>query len=39
MSLNKNGLNVTVDFGDGTCDDLATLTYPDGTMEEISLKN
>jgi len=39
MSLNKNGLGVTVDFGDGTCDDLATLTYPDGTMEEISLKN
>lgn len=39
MSLNKNGLGVTIDFGDGTCDDLATLTYPDGTMEEISLKD
>ena len=39
MSLNKNGLGVTVDFGDGTCDDVATLTYPDGTEEEISLKD
>lgn len=39
MSLNKNGLGVTIDFGDGTCDDVATLTYPDGTMEEISLKD
>ncbi len=39
MSLNKNGLSVTVDFGDGTCDDVATLEYPDGTEEEISLKD
>lgn len=39
MSLNKNGLGVTVDFGDGTCDDIANLTYPDGTIEEISLKD
>ena len=39
MQLNKNGLKVDVDFGDGTCDDVATLTYPDGTDEEISLKD
>lgn len=39
MSLNKNGLGVTVDFGDGTCDDVASLTYPNGTVEEISLKD
>ena len=39
MSLNKNGLGVTVDFGDGTCDDVASVTYPDGTIEEISLKD
>lgn len=39
MQLNKNGLKVDVDFGDGTCDDKATLTYPDGTNEEISLKD
>jgi len=37
MELNKNGLEVDVDFGDGICDALATLIYPNGTMEEISL--
>ena len=36
MQLSKNGLKVDVNFGDGTCDDKATLTYPDGTVEEIS---
>lgn len=39
MQLNKNGLKVDVDLGDGTCDDIATVTYPDGTTEEISLKD
>jgi len=39
MQLNKNGLKVDIDFGDGTCDDVATLTYPDGATEEISLKD
>lgn len=39
MSLNKNGLAVTIDFGDGSCDEVATLTYPDGTMEEIALND
>jgi len=39
MQLSKNGLKVDVDFGDGTCDDVAMLTYPDGTEEEISLKD
>ncbi len=38
LSISKNGLVVTVDFGDGTCDSLATVKYPDGTEEEISLK-
>ncbi|MGB7394922.1 MAG: hypothetical protein WA913_11055 [Pricia sp.] len=38
MLLNKNGLEVSVDFGDGTCDDMAELTYPDGTEKTISLK-
>ncbi|MCL6265952.1 hypothetical protein [Flagellimonas myxillae] len=37
MNVAKNGLVITVDFGDGECDDAATLTYPDGTEEEISL--
>ncbi len=39
MALAKNGLEVVVDFGDGTCDDVADMTYPDGTVEEISLKD
>ena len=39
MSLNKNGLAVSIDFGDGTCDDIAEMTYPDGTVEEISLSD
>ncbi len=38
MLLNKNGLEVSVDFGDGGCDDIAELAYPDGTKENISLK-
>ncbi|WP_420322555.1 hypothetical protein [Flagellimonas sp.] len=37
MEVSKNGLKVTVDFGDGQCDAVATVTYPDGTMEEIEL--
>lgn len=37
MTVSKNGLEVTVDFGDGECDDAGTLTYPDGTIEEIEL--
>lgn len=37
MNISKNGLAIVVDFGDGECDDAATLTYPDGTVEEITL--
>ncbi|MFS4455433.1 hypothetical protein [Maribacter sp. 2304DJ31-5] len=39
MTVDKNGLNVIVDFGDGTCDTVGTLTYPNGVEEEISLKD
>lgn len=39
MQIGKNGLEVVIDFGDGTCDDVATMTYPDGTVEELSLKD
>jgi hypothetical protein len=39
MVVDKNGLAVTVNFGDGTCDDLATLIYPNGVEEEVSLKD
>ena len=37
MDLNKNGLEIEVDFGDGTCDDMAQLTYPNGARENITL--
>lgn len=39
MTVEKNGLIVTVNFGDGSCDDFATLIYPNGAEEEISLKD
>lgn len=39
MNISKNGLSVNVDFGDGTCDDLAMLTYPNGVEEEITLRD
>lgn len=39
MTVEKNGLVMGVDLGDGECDDVATLEYPDGTKEEISLKD
>ncbi|OWW25688.1 hypothetical protein B4Q04_08775 [Zobellia sp. OII3] len=39
MELTKNGLTVDVDFGNGECDDIGELTYPDGTKETISLKD
>lgn len=39
MTLSKNGLTVNVDFGDGTCDDLAMVTYPNGVEEEITLRD
>ncbi len=39
MMVSKNGLEVSVDFGDGSCDAEATLTYPDGTVQDISLED
>lgn len=37
MIVSKNGLVVTVDFGDGECDDKATVIYPNEVTEEITL--
>jgi hypothetical protein len=37
MIVAKNGLDIIVDFGDGECDALATLIYPNGATEEIAL--
>ncbi|SKB64683.1 hypothetical protein [Maribacter arcticus] len=39
MTVAKNGLSIIVDFGDGTCDDIATVIYPNGKVEEISLRD
>lgn len=39
LSISKNGLEVIVDFGDGTCDAIATIEYPDGTTEDIALND
>lgn len=39
MTVEKNGLVIGVNLGDGECDDVATLEYPDGTKEDISLKD
>jgi hypothetical protein len=39
MTIDKNGLTIGVNFGDGTCDDIALVTYPNGVEEEITLKN
>lgn len=37
MTLSKNGLEVIADYGDGTCDDVITITYPDGTTNNVNL--
>ncbi|MCK0159565.1 hypothetical protein [Allomuricauda sp. F6463D] len=37
MTVSKNGLTVTVDLGNGACDNTATLIYPNGATEEIML--
>ncbi|MBM1107114.1 hypothetical protein JQC67_13255 [Aurantibacter crassamenti] len=37
MSVSKSGLIVDVDFGDGECDDIAKVIYPNGDEKEISL--
>jgi hypothetical protein len=37
LGISKNGLQVSVNYGDGTCDDVATLVYPDGTTEDFTL--
>ncbi|MCJ7468532.1 MAG: hypothetical protein MUO53_17775, partial [Maribacter sp.] len=39
MTVDKNGLYVTIDFGDGNCDDMATLRYPNDVTEEITLRD
>lgn len=37
MNISVNDLVVDIDFGDGTCDDQAVLTYPNGATQNITL--
>jgi hypothetical protein len=37
MSLDKNGLTIGINFGDGSCDNSATITYPNGATQEVLL--
>ncbi len=37
LALIKNGLEVRVDFGDGSCDNQVTLIYPNGATQEREL--
>ena len=37
IDISKNGLQVSVDFGDGSCDAMVTVIYPNGAMEELEL--
>ena len=37
MTVNKNGLEFSVDFGDGTCDNIATIIYPNNASEDVTL--
>lgn len=38
LEISRNDATASLDFGDGSCDAVGTLTYPDGTMEEIFLR-
>lgn len=39
LEINKNGLVVSIDWGDGECDDTATLIYPNGVKTDFSLRD
>ena len=36
--ITRNGNTVTIDYGDGDCDRLATITLSDGSTQVIKLK-
>ncbi|MDC6365960.1 MULTISPECIES: hypothetical protein [Flavobacteriaceae] len=38
LEISRNDNTVSLDFGDGSCDAKGTLTYPDGSEEEIFLR-
>ncbi|NER18322.1 hypothetical protein [Spongiivirga citrea] len=38
LQITRQDQSANLDFGDGTCDAFGTLTYPDGTSEEVRLR-
>ena len=38
LEISRNELTASLDFGDGSCDALGILTYPNGDSEEIFLR-
>lgn len=38
LEISRNDANASLDFGDGSCDAVGILTYPDGSTEEIFLR-
>lgn len=39
LEINKNGLVVSIDWGNGECDDIATLIYPNNVKVDFSLRD
>lgn len=37
ITVERDALSATLDFGDGTCDNKATLTQPNGEVREVNL--
>lgn len=38
-SMTRNGGTTTIDYGDGTCDNLVEITHPDGSIEVVEIQN
>ncbi len=38
LQISRQDQSASLDFGDGSCDAFGTLTYPDGTSEEVRLR-
>lgn len=38
LEISRNDVKVSLDFGDGSCDAIGFMTYPDGTTEEVFLR-
>lgn len=38
LEISRSDAKVSLNFGDGSCDAIGILTYPDGTTKEVSLR-